>query len=65
MHKTAEEIRSELTRLEAHSTHLRRALVCRMHYNAQPINPIRWQPQHQPRVTAAALPTTAFVVFGD
>jgi hypothetical protein len=62
---TDDEIRAELTRLDARAAHLRRALAARRHWLSQPINPISWQPQPQPRVTAAALPTTAFVVFGD
>jgi len=63
MSKTTEELQAELTRLEFRAAYLRRALAARRHYNAQPINPIQWQPQRT--ATATALPTTAFVVFGD
>jgi hypothetical protein len=67
MHRdmTDDEIRSELTRLDTRADYLRRALDARKHWLSQPINPIRWANQPQPRVTATALPTTAFVVFGD
>lgn len=58
------EIEREIASLEARIAYLRRQLAARRYYNAQPINPINpilWQP----RVPATALPTTAFVVYGD
>jgi hypothetical protein len=62
---TDDEIRAELSALDARAAYLRRALAARKHWLAQPINPIRWQPQPQPRVTATAISPTTFVVFGD
>lgn len=61
--RDSKEIEREIAHLEARSEYLRRALAARKHYNTQPINPIAWLPQ--PRVTATAIPTTAFVVYGD
>ena len=63
MSKTTEELQAELTRLEFRAAYPRRALAARRHWLSQPINPIHWQPQRT--TTAAALPTTALVVFGD